>query len=258
MAINRTDLIAREMFDDMQECSDLVMAAEAEVYTSTYSSSSQRKKKSEINTKRFSDEQIKSLESIFENETRLEPRKKLQLAKELGLQPRQVAIWFQNKRARWKSKQIERDYNTLLANYNSLAARHEALKKEKQTLATQLQKLKESMQKVEEESQVQSSEEVKAANSVDSDQSYSGAERVACMKREADRDDDVKPNFSEQGPVLSCIKPEYFGLEDEPDLLILMEPSESSLTSAEDWDKFEPDGLLDQSDGVCAWWDYWS
>jgi homeobox-leucine zipper protein len=96
-----------------------------------------RKKKNK-NKRRFSDEQIKSLESMFESETRLEPRKKMQLAKELGLQPRQVAIWFQNKRARWKSKQLERDFSILRANYNSLASRFETLKKEKQALVIQV------------------------------------------------------------------------------------------------------------------------
>ncbi|KAK6155516.1 hypothetical protein DH2020_009764 [Rehmannia glutinosa] len=53
------------------------------------------KKKSKNNiARRFSDEQIKSLESIFKLEAKLEPRKKIQLARDLGLQPRQVAIWF--------------------------------------------------------------------------------------------------------------------------------------------------------------------
>lgn len=95
-------------------------------------------RKKSMNRRRFSEEQIKSLESIFESESRLEPRKKLQLAGELGLHPRQVAIWFQNKRARWKSKQLERDYSVLRANYNTLASRFEALKKEKQALTTQV------------------------------------------------------------------------------------------------------------------------
>lgn len=98
-----------------------------------------RKKKNKMkNKRRFSDEQIRLLESIFESETKLEPRKKLQLARDLGLQPRQVAIWFQNRRARWKSKQIEQDYRTLRANYDNLASRFESLKKEKQTLMLQV------------------------------------------------------------------------------------------------------------------------
>ncbi|XVF51067.1 hypothetical protein PTKIN_Ptkin04bG0154400 [Pterospermum kingtungense] len=103
-----------------------------------------RKKKNKMkNKRRFSDEQIRLLESIFESETKLEPRKKLELARELGLQPRQVAIWFQNRRARWKSKQIEQDYRTLRANYDNLESRFESLKKEKQSLILQMQKLSE-------------------------------------------------------------------------------------------------------------------
>ncbi|XVF10151.1 hypothetical protein REPUB_Repub07fG0157900 [Reevesia pubescens] len=103
-----------------------------------------RKKKNKMkNNRRFSDEQIRLLESIFESEMKLEPRKKLQLAREVGLQPRQVAIWFQNRRARWKSKQIEQDYRRLRVNYDNLASRFESLKKEKQSLISQMQKLSE-------------------------------------------------------------------------------------------------------------------
>ncbi|GMI75592.1 ARABIDOPSIS THALIANA HOMEOBOX 12, homeobox 12 [Hibiscus trionum] len=102
------------------------------------------KKKSKMkNKRRFSDEQIRLLETIFETETKLEPRQKLQVARELGLQPRQVAIWFQNRRARWKSKRIEQEYRTLRADYDKLASRFESLKKEKQSLILQLQKLSE-------------------------------------------------------------------------------------------------------------------
>uniref|UniRef100_A0A0E0EU30 Homeobox-leucine zipper protein n=1 Tax=Oryza meridionalis TaxID=40149 RepID=A0A0E0EU30_9ORYZ len=87
--------------------------------------------------KRFSEEQIKSLESMFATQTKLEPRQKLQLARELGLQPRQVAIWFQNKRARWKSKQLEREYSALRDDYDALLCSYESLKKEKLALIKQ-------------------------------------------------------------------------------------------------------------------------
>lgn len=88
--------------------------------------------------RRFSEEQVKSLELMFQTQTKLEPRKKLQLAKELGLHPRQVAIWFQNKRARWKAKQLEREYNALRADYDALLSSFESLKNEKQMLAKQV------------------------------------------------------------------------------------------------------------------------
>jgi homeobox-leucine zipper protein len=88
--------------------------------------------------KRFSEEQIKSLESMFATQTKLEPRQKLQLARDLSLQPRQVAIWFQNKRARWRSKQLEQDFAELREHYDDLHARVEALKQDKLTLAAQV------------------------------------------------------------------------------------------------------------------------
>ncbi|MFS8013747.1 putative transcription factor homeobox-WOX family [Helianthus anomalus] len=95
------------------------------------------------NNRRFSDEQIKSLESVFKRENKLEPRKKVEMARELGLHPRQVAIWFQNRRARWKSKQVEQDYYNLKADYDTLAHRFESLKKEKHALLHQVSQLKE-------------------------------------------------------------------------------------------------------------------
>lgn len=125
------------MLDHSEYSPSAVVAAESFGCMDMDSHTTSRKKKSK-NKRRFSDEQIKSLETMFESESRLEPRKKLELARELGLQPRQVAIWFQNKRARWKSKNLERDYSTLRGDYNDLASTFEALKKEKQALVVQV------------------------------------------------------------------------------------------------------------------------
>nr|AFK34823.1 unknown [Lotus japonicus] len=102
---------------------------------------SRKKNRKVENKRRFSDEQIRSLECIFESESKLEPRKKIQLAKDLGLQPRQVAIWFQNRRARWKSKRMEKEYRKLKDEYDNLASRFESLKEEKESLQLELQKL---------------------------------------------------------------------------------------------------------------------
>ena len=100
-----------------------------------------KKKKKKDNKKRFSDKQIRYLESTFQEETKLEPERKLELAKELGLEPRQVAIWFQNRRARWKSKQLEQDYAVLRASYDELASRIDSIQKEKQCLLEQVRRL---------------------------------------------------------------------------------------------------------------------
>ncbi|CAM6040047.1 unnamed protein product [Sphagnum compactum] len=95
--------------------------------------------------RRLSFEQVRSLERNFELENKLEPEKKMQLAKELGLQPRQVAVWFQNRRARWKTKQLERDYEVLSQDYNRLKTEYDAVVLEKEKLESEVEVKSESM-----------------------------------------------------------------------------------------------------------------
>ncbi|KAF5765590.1 putative transcription factor HB-HD-ZIP family [Helianthus annuus] len=92
--------------------------------------------------RRLSNHQVKSLEKIFEVDNKLDPDRKVKVARELGLQPRQVAIWFQNRRARWKTKQLERDYNVLKSNYDVLKHNYHKLQQEKDTIAKELLELK--------------------------------------------------------------------------------------------------------------------
>lgn len=113
------------------------------------------KKKTNKNKNRFNNEQIKFLETIFEAKSRPELQMKQQLATRLGLQPRQVAIWFQNRRARTKSKQIEQDYTDLKVRYDNLASKFESLKKENQALVTQLQSLQQRNGKTQDEEERQ-------------------------------------------------------------------------------------------------------
>lgn len=82
--------------------------------------------------------QVNLLEKSFEEENKLEPERKIQLAKKLGLQPRQVAVWFQNRRARWKTKQLERDYDLLKASYDALLSNYDTIFKENENLKSQV------------------------------------------------------------------------------------------------------------------------
>lgn len=88
--------------------------------------------------RRLSFDQVRSLERSFEVENKLEPERKMQLARELNLQPRQVAVWFQNRRARWKIKQLERDYEMLNSEFTKLKADLESALKEKDALIAEV------------------------------------------------------------------------------------------------------------------------
>ncbi|KAK4281004.1 hypothetical protein QN277_012553 [Acacia crassicarpa] len=92
--------------------------------------------------KRLNMGQVKALEKSFELGNKLEPERKMQLAKALGLQPRQIAIWFQNRRARWKTKQLEKEYETLKKKFEALKADNDALKAHNHKLHAELLALK--------------------------------------------------------------------------------------------------------------------
>ncbi|CAN1140197.1 Homeobox-leucine zipper protein HAT5 [Linum perenne] len=96
--------------------------------------------------RRLTPEQVNLLEKSFEAENKLEPERKTELAKKLGLQPRQVAVWFQNRRARCKTKQLERDYDLLKASYDSLRNNYDAAVKEKDSLKSQVVSLTEKLE----------------------------------------------------------------------------------------------------------------
>ncbi len=92
--------------------------------------------------RRLSVDQVKALEKNFEVENKLEPERKVKLAQELGLQPRQVAVWFQNRRARWKTKQLERDYGVLKGNYDALKHSFDSLRHDNESLLKEIKELK--------------------------------------------------------------------------------------------------------------------
>lgn len=70
--------------------------------------------------RKLSAHQVNLLEVNFGNEHKLESERKDKLASELGLDPRQVAVWFQNRRARWKNKKLEEEYTKLKTAHESI------------------------------------------------------------------------------------------------------------------------------------------
>ncbi|KAK1357542.1 Homeobox-leucine zipper protein ATHB-40 [Heracleum sosnowskyi] len=108
-----------------------------------------KKNKGEVSCSMFrkrklTDEQVNMLEINFENEHKLDSERKDRIASELGLDPRQVAVWFQNRRARWKSKKLEDEYSKLKNEHDSTVV-------QKCQLETEVLKLKEQLSEAEKE-----------------------------------------------------------------------------------------------------------
>lgn len=96
--------------------------------------------------RRLTPEQVHLLEKSFEEDNKLEPERKTELAQKLGMQPRQVAVWFQNRRARWKTKQLERDFDRLKSSYESLLSDYNCVCKENEKLKAEVVYLTEKLE----------------------------------------------------------------------------------------------------------------
>jgi homeobox-leucine zipper protein len=88
--------------------------------------------------RRLNGEQVRGLERSFEMASKLDPEQKERLARDLGLQPCQVSVWFQNRRARSKTKNLERDYAALRQSFDALRADHDALRRHKDGLLAEV------------------------------------------------------------------------------------------------------------------------
>lgn len=156
--------------------------------------------------KRFSDEQIRSLESMFNSETRPESQTKQQIADQLGLMPRQVGIWFQNRRARCKSKQIEHDYRLLKASYDNLASRFEALKREHHYLISELSRLRGLESRPKESTEIGSSGKSCIGEESNLDKNYEEEKKqgVECFEQEEEVLNMVEPSCSSPLSSANC------------------------------------------------------
>ncbi|XP_074349432.1 homeobox-leucine zipper protein ATHB-40-like [Apium graveolens] len=106
-----------------------------------------RGESSGFNKKRkLSDEQGNMLELHFQTQHKLDSQRKDRIASQLGLDARQVAVWFQNRRARWKTKKLQEEYLRL-------KTQHECTVSEKCLLNSQVLKLKQQLSETEKEKQ---------------------------------------------------------------------------------------------------------
>ncbi|XP_057420365.1 homeobox-leucine zipper protein HAT22-like isoform X2 [Lotus japonicus] len=83
---------------------------------------------------RLTKEQSAMLEESFKQHSTLNPKQKQALARQLNLRPRQVEVWFQNRRARTKLKQTEVDCDFLKKCCETLTDENMRLQKELQEL----------------------------------------------------------------------------------------------------------------------------
>ncbi|KAL3519830.1 hypothetical protein ACH5RR_017979 [Cinchona calisaya] len=102
-----------------------------------------RKNELKFHKKRLTQDQVRLLESSFNFNNKLDPDRKSQLAQELGLPPRKVAIWYQNKRSRWKNENLEVDNKALQLRLESVLADNERLQSEVERLKQELHKAQE-------------------------------------------------------------------------------------------------------------------
>ncbi|KAB1205711.1 Homeobox-leucine zipper protein HOX3 [Morella rubra] len=83
---------------------------------------------------RLTKEQSRLLEESFRQNHTLNPKQKEALAVQLKLRPRQVEVWFQNRRARSKLKQTEMECEYLKRWFGSLTEQNRRLQREVEEL----------------------------------------------------------------------------------------------------------------------------
>ncbi|KAL5738154.1 hypothetical protein ACOSP7_030915 [Xanthoceras sorbifolium] len=93
--------------------------------------------------KRLNQDQVRLLERSFSAHKKLEPELKQKLAKQLGVPPRQVAIWYQNKRARWRTQSLEVEYSTVQVKLENALAEKRRLERDVKQLREELRKTQE-------------------------------------------------------------------------------------------------------------------
>ncbi|KAF5196150.1 Homeobox-leucine zipper protein athb-21 [Thalictrum thalictroides] len=138
MAMNQENV---HFFFTTQDHGSLYTYEAASAEGETKKKKRQRRKKDkregsvDVRKRKLSAEQVNALEAYFSIDHNLDTQRKERIALELGLDPQQVAVWFQNRRVRWRIKKLEDEYY-------QLKATHESVIVEKSQLETQVLRLK--------------------------------------------------------------------------------------------------------------------
>ncbi|KAL9663885.1 hypothetical protein QQ045_019279 [Rhodiola kirilowii] len=144
MMMTAEDLAMLESLQLTMDLTDDEVEAEAEDVGGA--SKGRKRRKSRVR-KRLSLYQVYSLEKKFKVDSRLEMKRKYQIAKELGLDPRQVTVWFQNRRARKnaKDKEIEMDYAKISGQFDLIKSEYDKVVEENKKLKAEMQQMNEEM-----------------------------------------------------------------------------------------------------------------
>ena len=90
---------------------------------------------------RFEESQISALEAEFEIEQELTPARKKEIADELGVRPRQVAVWFQNRKVRYRTRQRECELESVRGEFAAVQAQCQELAGDYESLRSDYQQL---------------------------------------------------------------------------------------------------------------------
>ncbi|KAF9679212.1 hypothetical protein SADUNF_Sadunf07G0116500 [Salix dunnii] len=88
--------------------------------------------------KRLDSDQRRILEASFNANQKLKAEHKIKLARQIGLPPRQVEIWYQNRRAKNKNNAMEHDYKNVMLELGNVMAENIRLEKQVSMLKHEL------------------------------------------------------------------------------------------------------------------------
>ncbi|CAA3019007.1 homeobox-leucine zipper ATHB-52-like [Olea europaea subsp. europaea] len=140
--------------------------------------------RSQTRKKRLTPNQLMLLETNFNFDSKLDPGRKSQLALQLGVPPRQVATWYQNRRARDKNQSLEIDHKILQLRLENILSHNAKLQEEVARLKDKLNKVQEMLQTFN-SSFSSSSDEVGSTNLIHSSKNHLDMEPYASFIRDA-------------------------------------------------------------------------